>query len=152
MWPISIKVAAGKNCLRFWITCFNSLFYLNPKTYVLCLYSWTRSLKFWDIFQHVIEKTERSLSFFAWVYCVSECHLHGIPKFITSHQTSPSFQEVDPCEDLTDDDIRTAIQNATGPKSALFVPEVSSNREPLLACWIAFILCQWLNAFSSSSI
>ncbi|KAK6121210.1 hypothetical protein DH2020_045051 [Rehmannia glutinosa] len=32
--------------------------------------------------------------------------------------------EVDPCEDLTDDDIRTAIQNATGPKSALFVPEV----------------------------
>ena len=34
------------------------------------------------------------------------------------------FQEVDPCEDLSDDDIRTAIQNATGPKSALFVPEV----------------------------
>ncbi|KAK9060315.1 hypothetical protein SSX86_021019 [Deinandra increscens subsp. villosa] len=34
------------------------------------------------------------------------------------------FSEVDPCEDLTDDDIRTAIQNATGPRSALFVPEV----------------------------
>jgi len=34
------------------------------------------------------------------------------------------MKEVDPCEDLTDDDIRTAIQNATGPKSALFVPEV----------------------------
>lgn len=34
------------------------------------------------------------------------------------------LQEVDPCEDLTDDDIRTAIQNATGPRSALFVPEV----------------------------
>ncbi|KAH0915325.1 hypothetical protein HID58_029771, partial [Brassica napus] len=32
--------------------------------------------------------------------------------------------EVDPCEDLTDDDIRTAIQNATGPRSALFVPDV----------------------------
>ena len=31
---------------------------------------------------------------------------------------------MDPCEDLTDDNIRTAIQNATGPKSALFVPEV----------------------------
>ena len=31
---------------------------------------------------------------------------------------------MDPCDDLTDDDIRTAIQNATGPKSALFVPEV----------------------------
>ncbi|THG09051.1 hypothetical protein TEA_010282 [Camellia sinensis var. sinensis] len=35
-----------------------------------------------------------------------------------------AIMEVDPCEDLTDDDIRTAIQNATGPKSALFVPEV----------------------------
>ncbi|CAI9293720.1 unnamed protein product [Lactuca saligna] len=32
--------------------------------------------------------------------------------------------EVDPCEDLTDDDIRTAIQNATGPRYALFVPEM----------------------------
>ncbi|KAK9033826.1 hypothetical protein V6N11_050010 [Hibiscus sabdariffa] len=35
-----------------------------------------------------------------------------------------SLEEVDPCEDLTDDDIRTAIQNASGPRSALFVPEV----------------------------
>ncbi|KAK4271329.1 hypothetical protein QN277_020039 [Acacia crassicarpa] len=35
-----------------------------------------------------------------------------------------SLEEVDPCENLTDEDIRTAIQNATGPKSALFVPEV----------------------------
>ncbi|KAJ8768962.1 hypothetical protein K2173_023957 [Erythroxylum novogranatense] len=34
------------------------------------------------------------------------------------------LEDVDPCDDLTDDDIRTAIQNATGPKSALFVPEV----------------------------
>ena len=33
-------------------------------------------------------------------------------------------QEVDPCDDLTDEDIRTAIQNATGPKNVLFVPEV----------------------------
>jgi len=37
------------------------------------------------------------------------------------------LQEVDPCEDITDEDIRMAIQNATGPKGALFVPEVSSN-------------------------
>ena len=43
----------------------------------------------------------------------------------------PVVQEVDPCEDLTDDDIRTAIQNATGPKSALFVPEVHLFRFPL---------------------
>ncbi|GMH03040.1 hypothetical protein Nepgr_004879 [Nepenthes gracilis] len=35
-----------------------------------------------------------------------------------------TLETVDPCEDLSDDDIRTAIQNATGPKSALFVPEV----------------------------
>ncbi|KAI3497424.1 hypothetical protein L1887_40022 [Cichorium endivia] len=35
-----------------------------------------------------------------------------------------SLEEVDPCEDLTDDDIRTAIQNATGTRSALFVPEI----------------------------
>lgn len=35
-----------------------------------------------------------------------------------------STQEVDPCDDLNDDDIRTAIQNATGPKNVLFVPEV----------------------------
>ncbi|KAL9238495.1 hypothetical protein vseg_012909 [Gypsophila vaccaria] len=35
-----------------------------------------------------------------------------------------SLEEVDPCEDLSDNDIRTALQNATGPKSALFVPEV----------------------------
>ncbi|CAL0311987.1 unnamed protein product [Lupinus luteus] len=34
------------------------------------------------------------------------------------------LEEVDPCEDLTDDDIRTAVQNATGLRSALFVPEV----------------------------
>ncbi|XP_020536360.1 dynamin-related protein 3A isoform X2 [Jatropha curcas] len=35
-----------------------------------------------------------------------------------------SLEEVDPCEGLTDDDIRMAIQNATGPRNALFVPEV----------------------------
>ncbi|XP_020590612.1 dynamin-related protein 3A-like isoform X2 [Phalaenopsis equestris] len=35
-----------------------------------------------------------------------------------------SLEEVDPCEDVSDEDIRMAIQNATGPKCALFVPEV----------------------------
>ncbi|PKU76142.1 Dynamin-related protein 3A [Dendrobium catenatum] len=35
-----------------------------------------------------------------------------------------SLEEVDPCEDVSDEDIRMAIQNATGPRSALFVPEV----------------------------
>ncbi|KAI5558301.1 hypothetical protein POPTR_017G041800v4 [Populus trichocarpa] len=35
-----------------------------------------------------------------------------------------SLEEVDPCEDLTDADIQTIIQNATGPRTPLFVPEV----------------------------
>ncbi|GMH24138.1 hypothetical protein Nepgr_025981 [Nepenthes gracilis] len=35
-----------------------------------------------------------------------------------------SLEEVDPCEDLTDVDIWTAIQNARGPRSALFIPVV----------------------------
>ncbi|KAG6417439.1 hypothetical protein SASPL_119598 [Salvia splendens] len=44
--------------------------------------------------------------------------------YIFQHIFVKSLEEVDPCEDLTDDDIRTAIQNATGPRSALFVPDV----------------------------
>lgn len=52
------------------------------------------------------------------------CSIRNVPfKF---DETELLLQEVDPCEDLTDDDIRTAIQNATGPRSALFVPEVGS--------------------------
>lgn len=35
------------------------------------------------------------------------------------------LQEVDPLDGLSDEDIRTAIHNATGPRSALFVPEAS---------------------------
>ncbi|KAJ6691067.1 DYNAMIN 3A-LIKE PROTEIN [Salix koriyanagi] len=35
-----------------------------------------------------------------------------------------SLEEVDPCEDLTDADIQTIIQNSTGPRTPLFVPEV----------------------------
>lgn len=35
-----------------------------------------------------------------------------------------SAQEVDPCSDITDQDIRIAIQNAAGPRTALFLPEV----------------------------
>ena len=31
---------------------------------------------------------------------------------------------MDPCDDVTDDDIRTAIQNASGARNPLFVPEV----------------------------
>ncbi|XP_020590970.1 dynamin-related protein 3A-like [Phalaenopsis equestris] len=35
-----------------------------------------------------------------------------------------SLEEVDPCEDVSDEDIRMTSQNATGPKGALLVPEV----------------------------
>ena len=34
-------------------------------------------------------------------------------------------QEVDPCDDLTDDDIQMLIQNASGLRNVLFAPEVS---------------------------
>lgn len=44
-------------------------------------------------------------------------------------------QEVDPCDDLADEDIRTAIQNATGPKNVLFVPEVQLKTVLLLYSW-----------------
>ncbi|KAG6519688.1 hypothetical protein ZIOFF_023194 [Zingiber officinale] len=33
------------------------------------------------------------------------------------------LEEVDPCDDITDEDIRLAIRNASGPRAALFVPE-----------------------------
>jgi dynamin 1-like protein len=36
-----------------------------------------------------------------------------------------SLQEVNPFDGLTDDDIRTTIRNANGPRQSLFVPEVS---------------------------
>lgn len=46
------------------------------------------------------------------------------------------YQEIDPCEDITDEDIRLAIQNATGPKGALFVPEVLSHDGcHMFFCW-----------------
>ena len=31
---------------------------------------------------------------------------------------------MDPCKDLTNDDIKMAIQNSIGPRNVLFVPEV----------------------------
>jgi len=44
---------------------------------------------------------------------------------------------VDPCDDLSDDDIRTAIQNATGLRNTLFVPEVSI----MMIAYDVFVLC-----------
>lgn len=56
---------------------------------------------------------------------VASVHFLRGSYFEPYYVTNATLKEVDPCEDLTDDDIRTAIQNATGPRSALFVPEVS---------------------------
>uniref|UniRef100_K3XBJ4 Dynamin-type G domain-containing protein n=1 Tax=Globisporangium ultimum (strain ATCC 200006 / CBS 805.95 / DAOM BR144) TaxID=431595 RepID=K3XBJ4_GLOUD len=38
---------------------------------------------------------------------------------------SKSLQEVNPFDNLSDEDIRTTIRNANGPRQSLFVPEVS---------------------------
>lgn len=38
---------------------------------------------------------------------------------------SKALQDVNPFDNLTDDDIRTTIRNANGPRQSLFVPEVS---------------------------
>ncbi|KAL8554558.1 hypothetical protein ACS0TY_002664 [Phlomoides rotata] len=52
-----------------------------------------------------------------------------------------ALEDVDPCEDLTDNDIHIAIQNATGTKSALFVPfevlvrkQIARLLDPSLQC------------------
>ncbi|KAK1310995.1 Dynamin-related protein 3A [Acorus calamus] len=50
--------------------------------------------------------------------------LVAVAKEHASYGEITESKEVDPCDGLTDEDIRTAIQNATGLKSALFVPEV----------------------------
>ena len=56
----------------------------------------------------------------------------------------PYIMSMKPCEGLTDEHIRTAIDNAKGPRSALFIPEqafemlvrqqVSRLEEPCLKC------------------
>ncbi|TYG39486.1 hypothetical protein ES288_D12G019600v1 [Gossypium darwinii] len=57
---------------------------------------------------------------------MSTCELSGGARihYIFQSIFVKSLEEVDPCEDLTNDGIRTAIENANGPRSALFVPEV----------------------------
>ncbi|XP_051216732.1 dynamin-related protein 3A isoform X1 [Lolium perenne] len=35
-----------------------------------------------------------------------------------------SLEEVDPCKNISDEDIRTSIQNSGGPKGAMFLPEL----------------------------
>eukprot|EP00013_Stygamoeba_regulata_P016583 CAMPEP_0177682830 /NCGR_PEP_ID=MMETSP0447-20121125/31460_1 /TAXON_ID=0 /ORGANISM="Stygamoeba regulata, Strain BSH-02190019" /LENGTH=759 /DNA_ID=CAMNT_0019192343 /DNA_START=212 /DNA_END=2491 /DNA_ORIENTATION=- len=64
--------------------------------------------------------------------------------FIFSEIFSECLTQLDPLDDLSIDDIRTVIKNATGPRSALFVPEVSFDllvkrqiqrlEEPALQC------------------
>uniref|UniRef100_A0A3Q7ESK7 Uncharacterized protein n=1 Tax=Solanum lycopersicum TaxID=4081 RepID=A0A3Q7ESK7_SOLLC len=56
--------------------------------------------------------------------CICAALVTAVKEHASSGEIMES-NEVDPCEDLTDDDILTAIQNAMGPKSALFVQEMS---------------------------
>ncbi|KAL3651670.1 Dynamin-related protein 3A [Castilleja foliolosa] len=73
--------------------------------------------KYSDAFSSMIEGKNEEMS-------TSELSGGARVHYIFQNIFVKSLEDVDPCEDLTDDDIRTAIQNATGPKSALFVPEV----------------------------
>ncbi|GFP99441.1 dynamin-related protein 3a [Phtheirospermum japonicum] len=73
--------------------------------------------KYSDAFSSMIEGKNEEMS-------TSELSGGARIHYIFQNIFVKSLEDVDPCEDLTDDDIRTAIQNATGPKSALFVPEV----------------------------
>ncbi|CAN0878952.1 Dynamin-related protein 3A [Linum grandiflorum] len=54
----------------------------------------------------------------------STCQLSGLAriKYVFQSIFVKSLEGVDPCEDLTDDDIRIAIQNGCGSNAALFVP------------------------------
>ncbi|KAL3843797.1 hypothetical protein ACJIZ3_001200 [Penstemon smallii] len=81
--------------------------------------------KYSDAFSSMIEGKNEEMS-------TSELSGGARIHYIFQNIFVKSLEEVDPCEDLTDDDIRTAIQNATGPKSALFVPDVglSANSYP----------------------
>ena len=45
--------------------------------------------------------------------------------FIFNEIFGKKLKELDPFEGLSDEDIRTAIRNATGPRPALFVPEAA---------------------------
>eukprot|EP00499_Haloplacidia_sp_CaronLabIsolate_P010336 CAMPEP_0196770428 /NCGR_PEP_ID=MMETSP1104-20130614/1128_1 /TAXON_ID=33652 /ORGANISM="Cafeteria sp., Strain Caron Lab Isolate" /LENGTH=534 /DNA_ID=CAMNT_0042140541 /DNA_START=87 /DNA_END=1687 /DNA_ORIENTATION=+ len=53
--------------------------------------------------------------------------LHGGARvaYIFSDVFTKSLMTIDPFDSLTDDEIRTAIRNATGPRASLFVPEIS---------------------------
>ncbi|CAI0557254.1 unnamed protein product [Linum tenue] len=50
--------------------------------------------------------------------------LVSVAKEHASYGEITESKGVDPCEDLTDDDIRTAIRNACGSNAALFVPVI----------------------------
>lgn len=56
---------------------------------------------------------------------VNELYGGARVNYIFNEIFSKCLDGVDPTDGLTANDIRTAIRNATGPKAALFVPEVS---------------------------
>eukprot|EP00736_Rhodelphis_marinus_P008872 Rmarinus@m.21664 len=54
-------------------------------------------------------------------------HLYGGARinYIFHDLFGQTLQQMDACEGLSDEQIRTAIRNATGPRTALFIPEVT---------------------------
>ncbi|XP_073356004.1 dynamin-related protein 3B isoform X3 [Aegilops tauschii subsp. strangulata] len=73
--------------------------------------------KFCDAFSSMVEGKNEDIS---TIELSGGAHIHYIFQSIFVK----SLEGVDPCEDVTDEDTRMAIKNATGPRSALFVPEV----------------------------
>ncbi|BBH09488.1 hypothetical protein Prudu_021996 [Prunus dulcis] len=61
---------------------------------------------------------------------------------------SDASNEVDPCDDLTDDDIRMAIQNASGARNALFVlrRQIARLLDPSLQC-LRFVYDELMKVF-----
>ncbi|KAH9327796.1 hypothetical protein KI387_007974, partial [Taxus chinensis] len=72
--------------------------------------------KFSDAFRSRIEGKNEETTF----ELVGGARIHYIIQSIFVKR----LEDVDPCEGLSDKDIQTAIQNAMGSRSALFVPEV----------------------------
>lgn len=72
--------------------------------------------RFSDAFTSTIEGKYEEMTF----ELVGGARIHHIIQSVFVKR----LEDVDPCEDLSDNDIKTAIQNATGSRDALFVPEV----------------------------
>lgn len=67
---------------------------------------------------------ERSRSNVHWLLISIRCGGARI-YFIFNNVFGSALDAIHPCANLTDNDIRTAIRNSTGPRPSLFVPELA---------------------------